>query len=161
MDIPRSMGLDIFGKYISGLGSTVQLWILQSDAYITFNRFYCYDTLQAENMVCFLSDGNDDAINLQIKNERLADRIVGCRQKNRRKQCRKFFSGKMRQIRLVHCHTEQTISYSFISCPNNCIICNSSSASKTALCVSLYFGLLLSIFNIFSTPYPRFNLPVL
>ena len=64
LDLPRSMGMDIFGEHIPGLGGTVQLWVLQPDAYVTFNRFYCYDFLQAENMVCFLPDGNDDSGNL-------------------------------------------------------------------------------------------------
>lgn len=45
LDIPYSVGMDIFGKYIPGLGGTVQLRILQPDAYIASNRSYCYDFL--------------------------------------------------------------------------------------------------------------------
>lgn len=45
LDIPYSVGMDIFGKHISGLGGTVQFRVLQSDAYIAFNRSYCYDFL--------------------------------------------------------------------------------------------------------------------
>ena len=45
LDIPYSVGMDIFGKHVPGLGGAVQLWVLQSDAYIAFNRSYCYDLL--------------------------------------------------------------------------------------------------------------------
>ena len=71
LDIPCSVGMDIFRKHIPGLGGTVQFRVLQPDAYIAFNRSYCYDFLQTENMVCFLPDGNDDAGNLQIKKQEI------------------------------------------------------------------------------------------
>lgn len=45
LDIPGSVGMDVFGKHIPGLGGTVQFWILQSDAYIAFNWSYRYDFL--------------------------------------------------------------------------------------------------------------------
>lgn len=38
LDIPGTMGMDICGRHLSGLGSTVQLWVLQSDAYIASYR---------------------------------------------------------------------------------------------------------------------------
>ena len=45
LDIPCSVGLDIFGKHISGLGGTIQLRFLQYDAHIAFDRSYCYGFL--------------------------------------------------------------------------------------------------------------------
>ena len=45
LDIPYSVGMDIFGKHIPELGGTVQLRILQPDAHIAFNRSYHYDFL--------------------------------------------------------------------------------------------------------------------
>lgn len=72
-----------------------------------------------------------------------------------------FFIIMLRKYKGSNYDLITAISYSLIPCPSNCIIWSSSSASKTALCVSLYLLFLLSIFNIFSTPYPYFNLPVL
>ena len=45
LDVPRSVGMDIFGKYIPGLGGAVWLRLLQRDAHIAANRPYCYDFL--------------------------------------------------------------------------------------------------------------------
>ena len=45
LDVPRSVGMDLCSKYISRLGGAVQLWILQSDAYIPFNWSYRHDFL--------------------------------------------------------------------------------------------------------------------
>ena len=45
LDISYPVGMDIFGKPVPGLGGTVQLWVLQPDAYIAFNRPYCYGFL--------------------------------------------------------------------------------------------------------------------
>ena len=42
LDDQSAMGMDLYSGYGTGLGSTVQLWILQSDADISADRFDRY-----------------------------------------------------------------------------------------------------------------------
>lgn len=64
LDIQASMALGISWNAVFIWSSTVCLRILQRDAYIYCPRLCYYDFIQATFMVCILSDGNDDTIDL-------------------------------------------------------------------------------------------------
>lgn len=64
LDIQAFMALGISWNTVFTRNSPVCFRILQRDAHIYCTRLYYYDFIQTTFMVCVLSDGNDDAVNL-------------------------------------------------------------------------------------------------
>lgn len=77
LDIQTSVALGVSWNALFTRNSTVCFRILQRDAHI-YRAWICYhDFIQATFMVCVLSDGNDDAIDLQSKKcDRVTERKV-------------------------------------------------------------------------------------
>ena len=77
LDIQTSVELGISWNALFTRNSTVCFRILQCDAHIYRTRLFYYDFIQATFMVCVLSNGNDDAIDLQSKKcDRVTERKI-------------------------------------------------------------------------------------
>ena len=60
LDIQNPLGMDLHSRYRAGLDRTVQLRFLQHDAYITAAGTDRDGTVQAQNLVYILPNGNNE-----------------------------------------------------------------------------------------------------
>ena len=64
LDIPRAVGMGLYSRERSGLGCAVRFWLLQPHAYISADRTDPDGSVQTENMVQLLPDGDHDTADL-------------------------------------------------------------------------------------------------
>ena len=70
VDVPSSLGVDLYRRCSGRLDRPVQLWFLQSDAYFHDHWISGQYDVQAQNMVQLLPDGYYDADDLQDQGKR-------------------------------------------------------------------------------------------